>query len=89
MGHGFTDHWPDDTRQISFWEWANYVYHAREWYNTTSVYAIERQPNGTVQYLIDERVIYTSQSMTTAPLVFHFNGYRIGAKIRNMRYGVE
>lgn len=89
MGHGFTNHWPEDERKISLWEWADFVYHTQERYNTTSLYAIERQPDGTVQYLIDERVIYTSQSSTTAPLHFHFNGYRIGSKVRNMRYAVE
>lgn len=89
MGHGFTNHWPVDDRQISFWEWPNYVYHAQEWYNSTSLYAIERQTDGTVQYLIDDQVIYTSASITTDPLHFHFNGYRIGAEVRNLRYGVE
>jgi len=89
MGHGFTNHWPEYNTRISLWEWADYVYHAPEHYNTRSLYAIERQPDGTVQYLVDERVIYTSQSSTTAPLNFHFNGYRIGSEVRNMRYAVE
>jgi prepilin-type N-terminal cleavage/methylation domain-containing protein/prepilin-type processing-associated H-X9-DG protein len=91
MAHGFTDNWPSDNRRISFWEWdaGTWVYHARAWYNTTSLYAIERQPNGTVQYLVDDRIAYTSERTTTAPLQFHFNSYRIGARVRNLRYSAE
>lgn len=89
MGHGFSNRWPNAQQTIRLWEWPNPVHDLPIRYNTTSLYAIERQPDGTVQYLIDERVIYTSRSTTTAPLHFHFNGYRIGAEVRNMRYAVE
>jgi prepilin-type N-terminal cleavage/methylation domain-containing protein/prepilin-type processing-associated H-X9-DG protein len=94
MSHGFTCDTtidPIDLTRISFWErppfW--YVRTLDRRYSTTSLYAIERLPDGTVHYLIDENIVYTSTTTTTAPLQFHFNGYMVGSEVQNLRYCVE
>jgi len=94
MSHGFTcdtAQQPINFRRINFWErppfW--YVRSLPRNFSSTSLYAIERQPDGTVQYLIDEQIVYTSATTTTAPLQFHFNGYMIGSEVQQLRYCVE
>lgn len=94
MSHGFTCYSalaPIDFSRISIWERPpmDYIKTLDRRYVTTSLYALERQPDGEVNYLIDEKVVYTSGSTTTAPLQFHFNGYMAGSEVRNLRYCVE
>ncbi|MHB0939487.1 MAG: type II secretion system protein [Armatimonadota bacterium] len=94
MSHGFTCYSalePIDFSRISFWERPpfDYVQTLNRRYVPTSLYALERQPDGKVSYLVDEQVIYTSGSTTTMPLQFHFNGYMVGSEVRNLRYCVE
>jgi hypothetical protein len=94
MSHGFTCDTtlePVDLSRISFWERPpfNFVGTLDLHYSSTSLYAIERLSNGTVDYLVDEKIVYTSGTTTTAPLQFHFNGYMVGSEVRNLRYAVE
>jgi len=94
MSHGFTTDtitYPGDLSRISFWENppAAFVQSLNMHYSTTALYAIERQEDGTVNYLVDDKIVYTSTLVTTAPLQFHFNGYMVGSEVRNLRYGVE
>jgi len=94
MNYGFTCNTaetPINFSRISFWERPpfSYVGSLPRQYSSTSLYAIERLPDGTVHYLIDEHIVYTSETTTTAPLQFHFNGYMVGSELRNLRYCVE
>jgi len=94
MTHGFTgdtDAIPYDTR-ISIWERPPFGYVARlnDWrYSATSRYAVERQEEGVVTYIANEKVIYTSATISTEPLQFHYNGYMVGSEVRNLRYCIE
>lgn len=93
MSHGFSCNNIAyfDTKQISFWENppSAYLPPINHWYATGELYAIERQPNGTVNYLANDHIIFTSPSPAIGALQFHFNGYQIGSEVRNLRYCVE
>jgi len=94
MSHGFTANtivFPGDLSRISFWENppSTFMDSVDMHYSSTALYAIERLEDGTVNYLVDDEIVYTSTLTTTAPLQFHFNGYMVGSEVRNLRYGVE
>ncbi len=94
MCHGFTcDTWatPTDFARVSFWERPpfTWVKSIDRWYSTADTYGIERQPDGTVHYYINDDLVYTSSLSVTNALQFHYNAYNIGAEINNLRYCVE